>query len=77
MIQDEKLQNISHDMCGSSKLFEKRIWTIEDVCNFTSFKMRTIYNKVNKGEIPYRKCGRKLFFIPSEVLSWVTGGTKT
>lgn len=54
-----------------SKLFEKIIWMIDDVCEVTTYKKGTIYNLVSRGEIPYRKRRGKLFFIPSEVISWV------
>ncbi|MCB0415432.1 MAG: helix-turn-helix domain-containing protein [Bdellovibrionales bacterium] len=54
-------------------LFDKLIWTIEEVCQFTTYKRGTIYNLVSEGSIPYRKCGRKLFFVPSEILKWIKG----
>lgn len=57
----------------SEKIFEKLLWTINDVCNVTSYKKGTIYNLVSDGAIPYRKRGRRLFFNPSEILSWMKG----
>ncbi|USN48492.1 MAG: helix-turn-helix domain-containing protein [Pseudobdellovibrionaceae bacterium] len=57
-------------------LFDKLIWTIEEVCQFTTYKRGTIYNLVSEGSIPYRKCGRKLFFVPSEILYWIKGERK-
>lgn len=54
-----------------SKLFDKIIWMIDDVCELTTYKKGTIYNLVSSGDIPYRKRRGKLFFIPSEVISWV------
>ncbi len=62
------------DSFGSSRLFDKLIWEIDDVCNFTSYAKGTIYNKVSSGEIPYRRGRkRKLIFIPSEVIKWLKG----
>ena len=55
------------------RLFDKLIWTIDDVCSATAYKKGTIYNLVSSGSIPYRKRRGKLFFIPSEILSWVKG----
>lgn len=57
----------------SSSIFDKLIWTIEDVCIVTSYKKGTIYNLVNNGTIPYRKPGKRLYFVPSEILSWLKG----
>lgn len=57
-------------------LFDKLIWTIDEVCLFTTYKRGTIYNLVSNGSIPYRKCGKRLFFVPSEILSWVKGESR-
>lgn len=59
---------------NQSQLFEKLIWDIDDVCEFSSYAKGTIYNKVSRGEIPYRR-GRKqkLIFIPNEVIEWLKG----
>ena len=54
-------------------LFNKLIWGIDDVCNFTAYKKGTIYNLVSSGSIPYRKRGKKLFFKPTEILEWIEG----
>ncbi|MBL7664275.1 MAG: helix-turn-helix domain-containing protein [Bacteriovoracaceae bacterium] len=54
-------------------LFYNLIWTIDDVCKFTTYKKGTIYNLVSNGNIPYRKCGKRLFFIPRDILSWLKG----
>jgi len=59
----------------SETLFNKFIWTIDEVCKVTAYKKGTIYNLVSSGSIPYRKRGKKLFFVPSEILSWVKGAS--
>lgn len=56
---------------NSNQIFDKLIWGIDDVCSATTYKKGTIYNLVSCGAIPYRKRRGKLFFIPSEILSWV------
>ena len=55
--------------------FDNRIWGIDEVCSFTSYAKGTIYNLVSRGEIPYRKRGggRRLVFIPSEIIEWFKG----
>lgn len=58
------------------RLFDNLIWTIDEVCQFTTYKKGTIYNLVSDGSIPYRKRGKRLFFVPSEILSWVKGERK-
>ena len=56
------------------KLFDKKIWKLEDVVSFTGFSKRTIYNKTSKDEIPHRKRGGKLFFLPQEIFDWIDEG---
>lgn len=58
----------------SKSLFEKKIWLLDDVIEATGFKKQTIYNKVSNNEIPYRKRGKKLFFIPEEIIDWIHEG---
>lgn len=56
------------------QLFEKLIWDIDDVCEFSSYAKGTIYNKVSNGEIPCRRGRkRKLHFTPNEVIEWLKG----
>ena len=55
----------------SAKLFNKRIWTIEDVVAFTGFSKSTVYKMTSRREIPHRKRGKKLFFLPGEVWNWI------
>jgi excisionase family DNA binding protein len=55
--------------------FDKLIWGVDEVCTFTNYAKGTVYNLVSKGEIPFRRRGRRgrLVFIPSEVIAWFTG----
>lgn len=73
MVNSNTIQGVNHEMCGLESLFEKLIWTIDEVCRFTAYKKGTVYNLVSNGDIPYRKRGKRLFFIPSEILSWLKG----
>jgi hypothetical protein len=53
-------------------LFDKRIWTIKDVSLFTGFTVKSLYNMK---DLPRRKRGNRLFFIPEEIMDWIdTGG---
>ena len=65
------------ELIDSLTLFNKLIWGIDEVCSFTSYAKGTIYNLVSRGEIPFRKRkgGKRLVFIPSEIIEWFKGGT--
>jgi predicted DNA-binding transcriptional regulator AlpA len=54
-------------------VFNNLIWGIDEVCKFTAYKKGTIYNLVSNGDIPYRKRGKRLFFVPIEILNWLKG----
>ncbi len=56
------------------QLFNKLIWSIEDVMLFTRLSKGTIYNKTYKGKIPYRKRGNRLYFIPQDIQNWIEEG---
>jgi predicted DNA-binding transcriptional regulator AlpA len=71
---DTRQDNSGKCRYSQKELFEKLIWDIEDICNFTGYAKGTIYNKLHRGEIPYRRGHKhKVFFIPSEVISWLKG----
>lgn len=57
----------------SLKFFENLIWSIDEVCRFTSYSKGTVYNLVSEGDIPYRKRRGRLWFVPSEILKWMKG----
>jgi excisionase family DNA binding protein len=73
MLHANNVQGVNREMCDPELLFNTLIWTIDEVCSFTAYKKGTIYNLVSSGSIPYRKRGKRLFFVPSEILSWIKG----
>ena len=63
----------------SNKLFENNIssrgvWNAKDVAQCLQVSVGHVYNLKFKGLIPYRKRGRLLRFIPSEILDWLNKG---
>ena len=61
---------------NNSSIFDNCIWTIEQVAAFLECSVGTIYNKVSKGKIPFKKRG-KLYFIPKEILDWLNEGVQS
>ncbi|MBI99913.1 MAG: hypothetical protein CME67_01680 [Halobacteriovoraceae bacterium] len=57
-----------------SELFEKKIWRVDDVAKFLGFSKGTIYNLSSDEKIPKGKKGKRLHFIPDEILDWVLEG---
>ena len=61
-------------MRNDKELFDKKIWTISDTAAFLDRSVGTIYNLVSLGKLPYYKRGKRLYFIPHEILNWVQEG---
>lgn len=53
---------------------QKEILTITDASELLNLAKPTIYGLTSKGEIPYFKKGKKLYFKRSELLDWLNGG---
>jgi excisionase family DNA binding protein len=51
-----------------------RFMDVPDAAAFLSVSARTLYGWVSQGRIPYRKAGRRLLFIESELLEWTKPG---
>ena len=48
--------------------------TIEETANLINLSRYTIYGYVHRDTIPYHKRGRRLYFIKSEILTWLKKG---
>lgn len=63
------------DLCNSyASVDQLKIWRVEEVADFLGLAVKTIYNKVNKGEIPNYKRGKFLYFVPAEIITWLMVG---
>ena len=48
---------------------------ISEAAELTGYSVHTLYKKVERGEIPFRKLGRRNIFLREEVLDWMGGST--
>lgn len=76
MNSDYKLERQNYTDAGKSPspLFDNLIWRIDDVAKFLGCSKGHVYNLVSDDKIPKRKKGKFLYFIPSEIVSWVLNG---
>ena len=56
------------------ELFQKMIWNIKDLAEFTEISLPTLYRLTSTRQIPMRKKGGKLYFFPKEILNWIDEG---
>lgn len=52
------------------------ILNVDQAAEFLSLAKQTLYGFTSKGEIPYLKRGKKLYFKKSELEAWVNEGRK-
>ena len=55
----------------NDQIFNNQIWRITDLAGYLKCSKGHLYNLVRLGEIPFRKKGRLLFFLPAEILNWI------
>ncbi|MBF0361167.1 MAG: helix-turn-helix domain-containing protein [Oligoflexia bacterium] len=58
----------------SDQLFNNKIWRVSDVADYLKCSIKHIYNLTSRGEIPFVKKGKFLFFIPTKIQSWILEG---
>lgn len=51
--------------------------TLPEAADYLRLAKQTIYNLVNRGEIPYLKAGRQLRFRKSDLDAWLESGAAT
>ena len=58
-------------------VFEKQVWTTEDVARELNISPRYVYKLISEDRIPYSKVGRLVRFSPVRVIEWLqNGGTR-
>lgn len=53
-----------------------KLLTVEEAADFLNLTKPTIYSKVSKGELPYMKKGKRLYFSKDELLDYIKSGRK-
>jgi excisionase family DNA binding protein len=48
--------------------------TIQEAASFLNLSKHTLYNKVNKSELPYMKKGKRLYFSRTELVDYIKSG---
>jgi excisionase family DNA binding protein len=52
----------------------ERLWTVRDVAAFLQASTSYVYKAAERGEVPCRRVGALLRFVPAEIRAWVLGG---
>ena len=61
----------------SELIFDKLVWSVEDVARALSISVRHVYKLISMDRIPYAKIGRSVRFSPVKITEWLQkGGTR-
>ena len=52
----------------------ENLWTVRDVAAFLQASTSYVYKAAERGEVPCRRVGALLRFVPAEVRGWALGG---
>ncbi|MDN4014246.1 MULTISPECIES: helix-turn-helix transcriptional regulator [Chryseobacterium] len=55
---------------------ENRYMDLNSLIKYIPFTKATIYSKVNRNQIPFKKIGKKLIFSKEEIDRWIDEGGK-
>jgi len=55
----------------------ERLWTVRDVAAFLQASTSYVYKAAERGEVPCRRVGALLRFVPAEVRAWALGKPAT
>lgn len=53
---------------------QEKLLTIQEAAKFLNLKVPTLYSKVSKGELPYMKRSKRLYFSSTELLAYLKEG---
>lgn len=53
----------------------ERLLTVKETAQFLNLTVPTIYSKVSRGEIPYMKRSKRLYFSSTEIMEYLKEGT--
>ncbi|MBF0363665.1 MAG: helix-turn-helix domain-containing protein [Oligoflexia bacterium] len=71
MLESTNVSQIYAQKLESDPLFKNQIWRVKDVADYLRCSVKHIYNLTYRGEIPFYKKGKFLFFIPEEIQFWI------
>ena len=66
------LQAITRESTGAQST--ENLLSVKDAAQFLNLTVPTIYNKVSRGELPYMKRGKRLYFSDEELMAYLKRG---
>ena len=54
----------------------EQLYTAKDAAKLLDLTVPTIYNKANKGELPYMRRSKRIYFLREELIEYLKAGRK-
>ncbi len=71
------ISSIDKPLNPRAPVFEKLVWSVDDVARELSVSVRHVYKLMSGNKIPYSKVGRSVRFSPVKIAEWLQkGGTR-
>ena len=58
---------------SNQELMDSKLWTVGDVAEYLQASQSWVYKKATAGELPVRRMGAMLRFVPSQIRDYALG----
>ncbi|KGE88066.1 MAG: helix-turn-helix domain-containing protein [Phaeodactylibacter xiamenensis] len=70
------VRNAMQELQAPAKEPEEELMNFDQTCEFLGIAKSTGYQRVNRGELPHFKKGRRLYFRKSELVEYIESGRR-
>jgi len=74
---ENRLQEVESKLDNLEQLKEEEILSVKQAADFLGLVPSTIYHKTSNRLIPFYKKGKHIYFIKSELIKFLKGGSMT
>jgi excisionase family DNA binding protein len=73
---EQSLKKVLSEATNQNEKSEGELLNISQAASYLNLAKQTLYGFTSKGEIPFLKRGKKLYFKKSELTKWINEGKK-
>lgn len=70
----DNIERLLEERSSNSKADKDRLLSVEEAAQFLQLSVSTIYQKTSKGELPYMKRSKRLYFSKSDLIAYLKEG---
>lgn len=76
VLADQITENITKAINTSKSSNEVVFMSIDETAKLINLTKPTVYGLVHQNNIPYHKKGKRLYFLKSEIMTWIQSGKR-